>query len=87
MDTSILIAVIAFLVLSLILVILFFKQLKSIFCLILNSAFGWLGLYIFNLIFASTGFFIGINIASATVVGVLGVPGLLLLCILKLIYK
>ncbi|MBO5733958.1 MAG: pro-sigmaK processing inhibitor BofA family protein, partial [Clostridia bacterium] len=45
------------------------------------------GLYIFNTVFAATGLTIGINIASASIVGVLGLPGLLLMIILKFIYK
>lgn len=71
----------------LVLSILFFKQLKGIFALILNTVAGWAGLYIFNTIFAATGFVVGINLASASVVGILGVPGLILMIILKFIYK
>ena len=71
----------------LVLSILFFKQLKGIFALILNTVAGWAGLYIFNTIFAATGFAVGINLASASVVGILGVPGLILMIILKFIYK
>ena len=87
MNTSILAAVIACCVLTLILITLFFKQLKGVFALVLNTVLGWAGLYIFNLVFATTGFAIGINIASASIVGVLGIPGLVLLVILKFIYK
>lgn len=71
----------------LVLSILFFKQLKGIFALILNTVAGWAGLYIFNTIFAATGFAVGINLASASVAGILGVPGLILMIILKFIYK
>lgn len=79
-------ALLCFIILA-VLVVLFFKQLKGIFLLFLNTALGWAGLYIFNLLFASVGFSIGINIASASIVGVFGVPGVLLLAILKFIYK
>lgn len=85
MNTHILIAVAIILALLCILSVLFFKQLKGIFILLMNTALGWAGLYIFNLIFPA--FTIGINIASASVAGILGLPGLLLLVILKLIYK
>ena len=85
MDTSLVIASCIFLAILLFLFVLFFKQLKGIFSLILSSVLGGAGLYIFN--FLCSGFTIGINIASASVVGVLGIPGLLLLIVLKVIYK
>lgn len=64
----------------------FIKPLKSILGLLLSSALGWAGLYIFNKIFALISFSIGINIASASITGILGLPGLILLCITKIIY-
>lgn len=87
MNGPILAAVAMLFAVVLVLSILFFKQLKGFFALILNTVAGWAGLYIFNTVFAATGFAIGINIASASVVGVLGVPGLLVMIVLKLIYK
>ncbi len=87
MNVPISLAVTFFCVLAIVIAILFFKQLKGLFSLILSTIVGWLGLYIFNWIFAFSGFCIGINIASATTLGVLGIPGLLLLVILKIIYK
>ncbi len=87
MNTAILVTTGLLCAVVLVLITLFFKQLKGLLLLILNTALGWAGLYIFNLIFASSGFLIGVNIASATVVGVLGIPGLLLMIILKFIYK
>lgn len=87
MNTPLLIAVVTLCVLALSVVLLFFKQLKGFFALILNTCLGWAGLYIFNLLFAGVGFSIGINLASASIVGVLGLPGLLLMIILKFIYK
>lgn len=87
MSTSVMGALFACLILLAVLVVLFFKQLKGVFLLILNTILGWGGLYIFNLLFTATGFAIGINIASASIVGVLGLPGFLLLVVLKFIYK
>ncbi len=87
MDTSVLIAVGALCLIVLVLISLFFKQLKGLLVLLFNTILGWAGLYIFNLAFASTGFFIGINIASASILGVLGLPGLILMIALKFIYK
>ena len=85
MSTGILIAVTILFALLCILSVLFFRQLKGIFVLLLHTAIGWAGLYIFNLILPT--FAIGVNIASASVAGVLGLPGLILLIVLKLIYK
>ena len=85
MTTTILIAATILFAFLCILSVIFFRQLKGIFILLLNTALGWAGLYIFNLILPA--FAIGINIASASVTGVLGLPGLILLIVLKLIYK
>ena len=55
----------AYVVLCIMLLVLgsiFFKPLKSVFTMMLQSSLGGAGLYIFNLIFSGTGFFIGINI-------------------------
>ena len=87
MTTSVTIALLLCVLLFLVLTVLFFNKLKKGLFLILNTVFGWAGLYIFNSLLASTGFFIGINIASASIAGVLGIPGVLLMVILKFIYK
>lgn len=65
---------------------IFIKPLKGIFILVLNSLLGGLGLYIFNLIFASFGFAIGLNPVTAAVCGMLGLPGLVLLILVKLLF-
>ncbi|MBQ3225601.1 MAG: pro-sigmaK processing inhibitor BofA family protein [Clostridia bacterium] len=70
-------------VLVLVLCRIFFRPLKTVLWLGFNSLLGGLGLYIFNWIFAPTGFFIGINIATATIAGLLGLPGVLLLILVK----
>lgn len=87
MNTSLTAAVFLCFILLSVLFVLFFKQLKGFILLVLNTAFGWAGLYIFNLIFANTSLFIGINIASASIAGILGIPGVLMMAILKFIYK
>ena len=53
----------------------------------LNSLLGGVGLYIFNLIFGTMGFTIGLNVVTAAVVGMFGLPGLVLLIILKLVFN
>ena len=62
---------------------LIFKPIRGVLKLFLHSAAGWVGLYIFNYVFAFANLTIGINIASATIVGILGVPGLILMVLAK----
>lgn len=87
MNTSILIAGGVALVVIFFLVAMFLKPIRALFALVLNTLAGWAGLYIFNFLFSTLGMTIGINIVSATTVGVLGIPGLILLVVLKFIYK
>lgn len=60
-----------------------FKTVRGFLKLLLHSAAGWAGLYILNYVFAFAHFSIGINIASATIFGVLGLPGLILMILAK----
>ena len=87
MDVPILIAGGIVFVAVFVLLNVLFRPVRAIFALILNTILGWAGLYIFNFLFSPLGMVIGINLVSATTVGVLGIPGLILLIILKLIYK
>jgi inhibitor of the pro-sigma K processing machinery len=86
MNTSFLIMGGVILVAVFLLTCLVLKPLRALFALVLNTLVGWAGLYIFNLLLASSGLVIGINIVSATTVGVLGLPGLVLLIVLKFLY-
>lgn len=74
------------LILMLLICRIFIKPLKSLFLLFFNSLLGGVGLFVFNYIFAGVGFSIGINIVTATTVGVLGFPGLVLLVLLRLVF-
>lgn len=56
---------------------------KLVLKLLINSALGFVALFLFNAVAQNFGIGIGINILNAAVVGVLGVPGLALLLILK----
>ncbi len=72
----------AFAILGLILLALFsifIRPLKHIFSLVFRSVLGGVCLYIFNLIFSGLGFSVGLNIVTASVCGILGLPGLLTL--------
>ena len=86
MITSLFLACAVAIALLLFLSIFFIKPLKGIFFMLLRTAFGWAGLYILNLVLAFSGFSIGVNIASASIVGILGLPGLVLLFLVKRIF-
>ena len=64
---------------------IFILPLKSIFKLILNSVLGGILIYMINLIGGAWGFSIGLNFFTSIFVGILGIPGAILLIILQLI--
>lgn len=63
---------------------IFFIPLKVIFKIILNSVLGGILIFIINMIGGIWGFHIGLNIGTSLLVGVLGIPGAILLIVLKL---
>lgn len=63
----------------------FFLPLKRIVKLLLNSVLGGVFIYIVNIVGASFNFHIGLNIGTAIFSGILGIPGVALLVILRLI--
>ena len=60
---------------------IFSVPLKALFKLIINSVLGGLLIFIINLIGAVWNFHIGLNIVTAILVGILGIPGAVLLVI------
>ena len=64
---------------------IFILPLKSVLRLVLNSILGGILIYIINLIGSLFGFHIGLNYITAIFAGILGIPGTILLVILKLI--
>ena len=62
----------------------FIIPLKSIGKIIGNSILGGILIFIVNSIGSVFNFHIGLNIATAIITGILGVPGVILLIILKL---
>lgn len=66
---------------------IFLWPLKSTLKLIFNSVLGGVCIYIINLIGANFRFHIGLNILTSVLVGLLGLPGALLLIILKIILR
>lgn len=63
---------------------IFIVPLKKILKLVMNSILGGILIYIINIVGASFGFHIGLNIGTSIFVGILGVPGAVFLVILKL---
>ncbi|MGN1270314.1 MAG: pro-sigmaK processing inhibitor BofA family protein [Clostridia bacterium] len=63
---------------------IFAVPLKAIVKLIINSVLGALLIFVINLVGSVWGFHIGINVGTSLLVGLLGLPGAILLIILKL---
>ena len=57
---------------------------KKIIYLVLHSLLGAVIIWIINIVGTSFGFHIGLNVISAILVGLLGIPGAILLILLKI---
>lgn len=72
---------------GILLLALLFRILKTplrwVFKLLLNAAIGFVALIILNFFGAWVGLSLGVNWLNAIVVGVLGIPGVILLLLLK----
>lgn len=66
---------------------IFIWPLKNILKLIFNSILGGILIFLINLIGTAFQFHIGLNILTSAIVGVLGIPGALLLVVLKIIVR
>ena len=64
---------------------IFIVPIKWIVRLIINSLLGALLLYIINLVGGAWSLHIGINVITSVVVGLLGIPGAILLTVLQLL--
>ena len=84
MDNNILITFVVCIIAIFILGKIFAWPLKGIVKLIANSIIGGVIIFIINLIGANLNFHVGLNIGTALVVGILGIPGAVLLIILTL---
>lgn len=71
-------------VIGIIILFILLRVLKWPIKILLNGIFGVILLYIVNLVGASFNFYIGINIITALIAGILGVPGVAALIIFKL---
>ena len=64
---------------------IFIFPIKKIIKLVFNTIIGGLIIYLINLIGSSFGFHIGLNIITSLFVGILGIPGAILLIVLEII--
>jgi inhibitor of the pro-sigma K processing machinery len=69
--------------LAIALIRVFRTPLKLALKLLANTLLGFLALWVTNLLAGVTGFSIGLNIWNALTVGILGVPGFVLLLLLR----
>lgn len=85
MDVKMLIIYVACIIGIIIIGKIFIVPIKIICKLIINSILGVILLYIINLVGSMWGLHIGINVITALIVGILGIPGAILLTILKIL--
>ena len=64
---------------------IFIVPIKIILKLVINSILGGLTIFIINLIGTLWGFHVGLNLITSIFVGVLGVPGAIIIIIIKLL--
>ncbi len=72
--------------LLLFLCVLFRKPLRHVLVMTLQSALGGVGLYLGNFLLIPMGMGIGVNVVTASVCGVLGLPGFVLLILVNAVY-
>lgn len=84
MDVNIIITVVICTIFLLIFGKIFLLPVKKIFKLVINTGLGALAIFVINTIGTSFGFHIGLNIINALIVGILGIPGAVLLILLKI---
>ena len=65
---------------------LFAAPLKLALRVLLNTLLGFAALFALNLAAPLTGFTLGMNLFNALTIGILGVPGLALLVLLRLVF-
>ena len=64
---------------------IFIVPIKKILKLVLNSIIGGVVIFLINLVGANFGFHIGLNFFTSILVGLLGLPGVVVLVIIKLL--
>ncbi len=74
-------------VLGLVLCFVFFKPLKGVLVLGVQSVLGGVGLYACNFLLAKIGLSVGVNVVTAAICGLFGLPGFVLLVLVKGIFS
>lgn len=64
---------------------IFIVPIKKILRLVFNSVLGGLAIFVINIIGSNFGFHIGLNFFTSIVVGILGLPGVVCLIVVKLL--
>jgi len=64
---------------------LFIVPIKIILKLVINSILGGITIFIINIIGSIWGFHIGLNLITSIFVGILGIPGVIVIVIIKLL--
>lgn len=64
---------------------IFVWPIKKILKIIINSILGGFTIFLINIIGVNFGFHIGLNIFTSILIGILGLPGTVILIIIKLI--
>ena len=72
-------------IIACVLIIIFARPIRAVVKIAVNSALGGLCIIIFNFISQLFGFFIGVNALTAVTVGILGIPGFVMLLMLQLV--
>lgn len=85
MDTNTIITYLACICFLFIFGRLFVLPIKTILKLVINSIFGGILIYVVNWVGSIFSFHIGLNFITAILVGMLGIPGAVLLVIIKLL--
>lgn len=64
---------------------IFIVPIKKILKLLINSILGGVVIFLINLIGGNFGFHIGLNVFTSILVGLLGLPGVIVLVVVKLL--
>ncbi len=64
---------------------IFIVPIKKILKLAINSILGGITIYIINIVGATFGFHLGLNIFTSILIGLLGLPGVVVLILIKLL--
>ncbi len=84
MESKVILTFIACILIILVYGKTFYLPIKRVAKLIANSILGAFIIFVINLVGTSFEFHIGFNIFNAVVVGILGIPGAILLILLKI---